>query len=155
MFTNIGIVTTPCKVFLDLGQKTSSPEILRRLTERVRETTIKHGLQLDYMKEALMKEIHQTLKQLKKEFPMIYKAHEALGKEIHEKGGPLPEKTRWLMKIAISGASGHRIALETHILKAREAGATDAEIMHTLLLIIQTTGFPAFMEAYSVYKHTR
>jgi 4-carboxymuconolactone decarboxylase len=99
-----------------------------------------------------MKDIHEAFKKFKKEFPAISEAHEALGKVIHEKSGPLPEKTRWLMKVAISGASTHRIALETHITKAREAGATDEEIMHTLLLIIQTTGFPTFMEAYSVFK---
>jgi alkylhydroperoxidase/carboxymuconolactone decarboxylase family protein YurZ len=57
--------------------------------------------------------------------------------------------------VAICGTSGHRIALETHIMRAREAGATDAEIMHTLLLIIQTTGFPTFMEAYSVFEKLR
>lgn len=102
-----------------------------------------------------MKEIHEAFKKFKNEFPSIHEAHEALGKEIHEKAGPLPEKFRWLIKIAISGASGHRLALETHMAKAREAGATDAEIMHTLLLIIQTTGFPTFMEAYSVFKNIR
>lgn len=79
--------------------------------------------------------------------------HEALGKEIHEKHGPLPEKTRWLIKVAISGASDHKTALETHILKAREAGASDEEILHALLLLIQTTGFPTFMEAYSVFEN--
>jgi len=57
-----------------------------------------------------------------------------------------------LIKIAISGSSQHPIALETHIMKAREAGVTDAEIKHALLLLIQTAGFPTFMEAYSVYK---
>jgi 4-carboxymuconolactone decarboxylase len=92
-----------------------------------------------------MKEIHDIFKTFRKEFPAIHKAHEALGKKIHEQSGPLPEKTRWLMKVAISGASTHRIALETHITRAREAGATDGEILHTLLLIIQTTGFPTFM----------
>ena len=59
---------------------------------------------------------------------------------------------RWLIKAAVSGASGHRIALETHIAKAREAGATEEEIVHALLLLIQTTGFPTFMEAYLTYK---
>ncbi len=102
-----------------------------------------------------MKDIHNAFKKFKKDFPAIHKAHEALGKVIHEESGPLPEKTRWLMKVAISGASNHRIALETHIARAREAGATDDEIMHTLLLIIQTTGFPTFMEAYSVFKEMR
>jgi len=102
-----------------------------------------------------MKDIHDAFKRFKSEFPAINKVHEELGREIHERSGPLPEKTRWLMKVAISGASGHRIALETHIAKAREAGATDAEILHTLLLIIQTTGFPTFMEAYSVFENLR
>ena len=98
-----------------------------------------------------MKDIHTALKKMKKEFPEIYKAHEALGKVIHEQSGPLPEKTRWLMKVAISGASRHQIALETHINKAKEAGASEEELLHTLLLLIPTTGFPTFMEAYTVF----
>ena len=100
-----------------------------------------------------MKEMHEAFKMFKKEFPSINEAHETMGQEIHEKGGPLPEKCRWLIKVAVSGATGHSLALETHIAKAREAGATDAEIKHALLLIIQTTGFPTFMEAFSVFKN--
>ena len=67
----------------------------------------------------------------------------------------MPEKVRWLIKIAISGASGHALALETHISKARESGATDAEIKHALLLLVPTTGFPTFMEAFRVLKNMR
>lgn len=100
-----------------------------------------------------MKDIHKSFTAFKKDFPNIHKRHEALGKDIHEKSGPLSEKTRWLIKIAISGASGHTLALETHIIRAREAGATEDEIKHALLLLIQTTGFPTFMEAYTVYKN--
>ncbi|OPY71400.1 MAG: Carboxymuconolactone decarboxylase family protein [Syntrophorhabdus sp. PtaU1.Bin002] len=99
-----------------------------------------------------MKDIHEIFTIFKEEFPVINEVHEALGREIHEKSGPLSEKNRWLIKVAISGASGHKIALETHVMRAREAGATDEEIQHTLLLLIQTTGFPTFMEAYSVFK---
>ena len=100
-----------------------------------------------------MKDIHKIFTTFKKDFPDICKRHEALGKDIHEKSGPLPEKMRWLIKIAISAASGHSLALETHIVRAREAGVTEDEIKHALLLLIQTTGFPTFMEAYSVYKN--
>jgi len=99
-----------------------------------------------------MKDMHDIFITFKKEFPAVHKGHQALGKVVHEQSGPLPEKVRWLIKVAVSGASGHRIALETHIAKAREAGATEEEIRHALLLIIQTTGFPMFMEAYSTYK---
>jgi 4-carboxymuconolactone decarboxylase len=100
-----------------------------------------------------MKDVHKIFTTFKKDFPDIYKGHEALGKNIHEKSGPLPEKTRWLIKVAVSGASGHALALETHIVRAREAGATEDEIKHALLLLIQTAGFPTFMEAYTVYKN--
>lgn len=99
-----------------------------------------------------MRDVHKIFTAFKKDFPDICKRHEALGKDIHEKSGPLPEKTRWLIKVAISGASGHALALETHIVRAREAGATEDEIKHTLLMLIQTTGFPTFMEAYTVYQ---
>jgi 4-carboxymuconolactone decarboxylase len=101
-----------------------------------------------------MKDIHEVFTAFKKDFPAVHAGHEALGKVIHEQGGPLPEKVRWLIKVAVSGASGHKISLETHVAKAREAGATEDEIRHALLLIIQTTGFPTFMEAYSTYKRT-
>jgi 4-carboxymuconolactone decarboxylase len=102
-----------------------------------------------------MKDLHEVFTAFKKDFPAVSKGHEALGKIIHEKSGPLPEKVRWLIKVAVSGASGHKISLETHIARAREAGATEDEIKHALLLIIQTTGFPTFMEAYSTYKKVR
>ena len=99
-----------------------------------------------------MDDLHEIFTVFKKDFPEIYQGHEALGKRIHEEGGPLPDKVRWLVKVAVSGATGHVLALETHIAKAKKAGATDEEIKHALLLIIQTVGFPSFMEAYSTYK---
>jgi alkylhydroperoxidase/carboxymuconolactone decarboxylase family protein YurZ len=99
-----------------------------------------------------MDDIHGIFIEFKKSYPDVYSAHEVLGRLIHEQSGPLPDKTRWLLKIAISAASNHKIALETHILKAREAGLTEDEIMHALLLLIPTNGFPSFMEAYSVFK---
>jgi 4-carboxymuconolactone decarboxylase len=102
-----------------------------------------------------MKDLHKIYTTLKKDFSGINAAHEALGEKIHKESGPLPEKLRWLIKIAISGASRHHLALETHIKKARAAGATEAEIKHALLLLIQTVGFPTFMEAYSVFKNLK
>ena len=77
-----------------------------------------------------MIDFHEVFTKFKGEFPQVYSQHEALGKEIHEKSGPLPEKVRWLIKVAISGASHHLLTLETHITKAKEAGASDEEIKH-------------------------
>ncbi len=103
----------------------------------------------------MIEDIHEPFTAFKEEFPEVSSQHEALGKEIHENGGPLPEKTRWLIKIAISGACAQERALETHILKAREVGATDQEIKHALLLLIQTAGFPTFMTAYAKFRQTK
>ena len=99
-----------------------------------------------------MEDLHPIFLDFKTEFPKIYDMHKALGKEIHEQGGPLPENIRWLIKIVISAALNHKRALETHIGKAKEAGVTSEEIQHALLLLIPTVGFPAFMKSYSVLK---
>ncbi len=99
-----------------------------------------------------MQDLHEIFTEFKNDYPKVFLDHEALGKEIHEQSGPLPENIRWLVKVAISGASRHLVALETHIAKARAAGVTDEEIKHALLMLINTTGFPTFMEAYTVLK---
>jgi len=99
-----------------------------------------------------MEDIHKIFSEFKEEFPEIHEKHEALGKEVHEKAGPLSGQSRWLIKIAISAACNHKRALETHIRKARAAGINEDEIKHALLLLIPTTGFPAFMKSYAVLK---
>ena len=99
-----------------------------------------------------MEDVHKIFSEFKKEFPGIHEKHAALGEEVHQKGGPLPEKTRWLLKIAISAAGNHKRALETHIHRARAAGVAEDEIKHALLLLIPTAGFPAFMKSYAVLK---
>lgn len=99
-----------------------------------------------------MKDIHGLYTDFRAEFPEILEKNEALGQFIHEHGGPLDDKTRSLIKVGISAASHHQRAVATHVERAREAGATDEEILHALLLVIPTCGFPTFMEAYREYK---
>ena len=99
-----------------------------------------------------MQDMPEPFVEFQAEFPEIYQRNEALGQFIHEHGGPLDTKTRWLVKLGISAASHHQTAVATHIWRAREAGASDEEILHALFLVIPTCGFPTFMEAYRVYK---
>ncbi len=106
----------------------------------------------DTIGDEKMKDLHPIFSQLKNEFPKVYEKHMQLGREIHMESGPLDEKTRWLIKIAISAATGHTRALETHLAKAQAAGVTDEQISHALLLLVPSCGFPAFMEAYSTSK---
>ncbi|MFH0916953.1 MAG: carboxymuconolactone decarboxylase family protein [bacterium] len=99
-----------------------------------------------------MKDVHGIYTEFRAEFPEIIEKNEALGEFIHEHGGPLDDKTRSLIKLGISAASHHQSAVSTHVVRAREAGATEAEILHALLLVIPTCGFPTFMESYREYK---
>lgn len=77
--------------------------------------------------------------------PEIYKAYATYGKLIHEQG-PLDEKTRWLIKVAITTTGQNRYALVTHIRKALRSGCTQAEIEHAILLTAPSAGFPVMME---------
>lgn len=96
--------------------------------------------------------IHENLAYFQKHHPDIYEAYTQYGKAVHEKGGPLEDKTRWLIKIAISATEGHSYALQTHIEKAMDAGVTMEEIEHALVLLAPTAGFPRMMEALLVYR---
>jgi 4-carboxymuconolactone decarboxylase len=99
-----------------------------------------------------MEDVHEILTVFKAECPGLYEGIEASGRALHLQGGPLDERVRALLKVAISAASHHLRALETHVVAAREAGVDEPEILHALLMVIPTCGFPTFMEAYSTYK---
>ncbi|MEA3506747.1 MAG: carboxymuconolactone decarboxylase family protein [Elusimicrobiota bacterium] len=85
-----------------------------------------------------MKDIHKIFTEFKEEFPEVYEKHAGLGKEVHMESGPLDGRTRWLIKIAISGGSRHHRALETHIKKARKSGAAEQEIKQVILMLMTT-----------------
>ena len=99
-----------------------------------------------------MRDVHDVYSTFKAEFPELSAQIDATSHAIHTGGGPLDEKTRALIKIAAAGAAGHHTALETHLVAAREAGLADAEILHAMLMLVSTCGFPTFMEAYSTFK---
>ena len=82
----------------------------------------------------------------------VYKAYEAYGEVVHEQGGPIEEKTRWLIKVAISAAGQHDFSLRSHIHKALSVGCTRSEVEHAILLIAPTAGFPTSMEAIMVLR---
>ena len=91
--------------------------------------------------------IEKNLKYMVQNHGEIYEAYENFGKMIHEKGGPLDEKTRWLIKIALSADCQNPYSLRTHILKALKSGCTKEEIEHAILLVAPTCGFPKTMHA--------
>lgn len=82
----------------------------------------------------------------------IYEAYEEYGKRLHEEGGPLDKKTRWLIKVAISACCQHEFSLRTHIRKAIKSGCTREEVEHAILLVAPSSGFPMMMEALLVLR---
>lgn len=94
-----------------------------------------------------MDTIEKNLSYFKEKHKAIYEAYESFGEKIHEEGGPLDEKTRWLIKIAVSATGQHHFSLKTHIRKARKAGCSWEEIEHAVLMVAPTAGFPTMMEA--------
>lgn len=100
-----------------------------------------------------IKAIDENLKYLTENHGEIYDAYVNFGKLVHEKGGPLDEKTRWLIKIALSTDNQYEYALRTHILKALKSGCTKEEIEHAILLVAPTSGFPKMMEGLLILRH--
>jgi len=99
-----------------------------------------------------MSEIEKNLNYFKKRFPDVYSSYSNYGKTLHENGGPLEEKTRWLIKISVSATESYPYALRTHMKKATESGCSEDEILHAILLIAPTVGFPKMMEALLVFR---
>ncbi len=79
-----------------------------------------------------------------KDHPEIAKAYSNLGEAVHN-AGPLDDKTRALVKIAISGASRQEGGFHAHVRKARLLGISKEEIQHVALLALPTLGFPSMM----------
>jgi len=99
------------------------------------------------MRSEAMDIIEENLKYFIERHGEIFKAYENYGKMVHYEGGPLDQKTRWLIKVAISAACQNHYAVRTHIRKAVKSGCTREEIEHALLLVAPTAGFPKLMES--------
>lgn len=82
------------------------------------------------------------------EYPDVANAYEALGSAVHS-AGPLDEKTRSLIKLAISTGAKLEGAVHSHARKALKAGAKPEEMRQTVLLALPTIGLPSMMAALS------
>ena len=93
-------------------------------------------------------EIPEHYKKFSGKYPDLMKAYENLGSEVH-KSGPLDDKTRALIKLAVSTGAGMEGAVHAQVRKALDAGISPEEIRHTVILSFPTIGFPAMMAALS------
>lgn len=95
-----------------------------------------------------MEDIPKRYKDFTKDYPEIAKYYEELGGAVHN-SGPLDDKTRALIKLAISTGARLEGAVHSHTRKAKESGVTDDELRHVALLSLPTIGFPSMMAALS------
>ena len=92
-------------------------------------------------------EIPGTYKQFIKKFPALGAAHERIAEAV-ESYAPLDAKTRELIKIGLSVGGGFESATRSHVRRAVHNGATEAEIEQTVLLAMNTCGFPRTVMAW-------
>ncbi len=88
-----------------------------------------------------------TYKAFIETFPELANAHEAVGKAV-DSAGPLDAKTCALIKVGISLGAGLESALRSHVRRALQHGVPEAEIEQTILLGMNTCGFPRTVAAW-------
>lgn len=95
-----------------------------------------------------MSKIPKRFKKFTEDYPEVAKAYEELGDAVHS-AGPLDEKTRALIKLAISTGARLEGAVHSHARKAINAGCSADEMRHVALLSLPTIGLPSMMAALS------
>jgi len=85
---------------------------------------------------------------MQQRYPEFSDALAALGGAAR-KAGPVDAKTGHLVQLAAAAAIRSEGAVHSHTRQALDAGATDEEIQHTLLILTSTIGFPAVSAALS------
>ena len=74
-------------------------------------------------------------------YPAVWQAYAALGKAATE-AGPLDERTRRLVKLALSIGASSEGAVHSHTRRAVEEGLSKKELKQVALLAIGTLGLP-------------
>ncbi len=95
-----------------------------------------------------MNEIPRRYERLKNDYPEVFEAYEKLGTAVHS-AGTLDDKTRALIKLAISATAKSEGAVHSHTKKALKSGLSKDEIRQTILLALPSIGLPATMAALS------
>ncbi len=73
--------------------------------------------------------------------PAVWQSFRKLGEACHETG-PLDERTRRLVKLALAVGFRHEGAVHSAVRNAVKSGITREEIEHVVILAITTMGWP-------------
>ena len=80
--------------------------------------------------------------QIRKSHPEVWQRFTALADACHE-AGPLDDKTRRLVKLALAIAAGTEGGTHSAVRHAKEAGISMEEMEQVVMLGVTTLGFPA------------
>jgi len=91
-------------------------------------------------------QIPQPYQDFTNDFPSVARAYERFGAAAH-RAGPLDERTRRLIKLALAVGGRLEGAVRAHARRASDAGVTAAEMDHVVLLAATTIGLPSAVAA--------
>jgi alkylhydroperoxidase/carboxymuconolactone decarboxylase family protein YurZ len=92
--------------------------------------------------------VPKRFQKFQNDFPKVAEAYQSMGNAVHH-AGPLDDKTRALIKLAISTGARLEGAVHSHARKAIKAGCTPEEMTHAVMLALPTIGLPSTMAAIS------
>jgi alkylhydroperoxidase/carboxymuconolactone decarboxylase family protein YurZ len=92
------------------------------------------------------KDLPPRVEDFRTQFADVWKAFTELGDQCH-KAGPLDEKTRRLVKLALCVGAGLEGGTHSAVRNALASGCTDEELRHVAVLGTSTIGFPATVRA--------
>lgn len=95
-----------------------------------------------------MTDLPAPYRRFRAEFPEVAAAYDAAGSAAHE-AGPLDDRTRQLVKLAMAVGAQLEGATHSHARRALDMGITPEEIKHVVVLALTTIGFPATVSAYT------
>ena len=95
---------------------------------------------------------HESLptivEKLSREVPAIWDAYQSLGQAVSE-SGPLDERTRRLVKLALATGARLEGAVHSHVRRGLASGLSAEELRHVAFLAITTVGWPSAIAALS------
>lgn len=96
----------------------------------------------------------RSAEQIRHGYPKVWERFTELANACHD-AGPLDEKTRRLVKLALAIGAGTEGGTHSAVRHAREGGITIKEMEHVAMLSITTIGFPAGGRALSWIRDAR
>ena len=100
-------------------------------------------IEADYPSNRMSNDAPKQTEDVREKFPEVWDAFTSLAAACHERGGPLDEKSRKLVKLALAIGMRHEGATHSAVRHALAAGLSREEMRHVAVLSITTIGWPA------------